>query len=141
MEQKIFEIIKDRRLKNTLKWTNYFIPVTKDPGSTIGLARILPRRKKMVSDKDRPDSGRFSEEAPGASLREPHEQEEVYSARQESEQSKKQREFSGALQEADQNAQQAGRTAARKLVGGFLQGIGKRGGEFVWDILTGNLGS
>ena len=94
-----------------------------------------------VDDKNRPDSGRFSEEEPDTSLRKPLEQRDVSSARQESEQTEKQRELSDALQEADQSAQQAGRSAARKLSEGFLQGVGKRVGEFVWDTLTGNVGS
>lgn len=95
----------------------------------------------MIDDKDRPGSGRFSEEAPDAIVRMAQEQREVTSTPQEGEQSEKQREFSNALQEADRNAQQAGRAAARKLSQGFLEGVGRRVGEYVWGILTGNPGA
>ena len=98
----------------------------------------------MAKDKDRPDSGRFSEEAPDPNLNvnEPQRQRQISSGRQEEEEeeeqtSPKQREFSDALQESDSNAQQAGREAARRLSEGFLQGLGRRAGELVWDLLRG----
>jgi len=94
----------------------------------------------MAKDKDRPDSGRFSEEAPDPNLNvnEPQRQRRISSGRQEEEQtSPKQREFSDALHESDSSAQQAGREAARRLSEGFLQGLGRRAGELVWDLLRG----
>ena len=96
----------------------------------------------MTKDKDRPDSGRFSEEAPDPNLNvnEPQRQRQISSGRQEEEEeqtSPKQREFSDALHESDSSAQQAGREAARRLSEGFLQGLGRRAGELVWDLLRG----
>ncbi len=104
----------------------------------------------MTTDKDRPDSGRFSEEGPhpdfkphpSSSFDEPQKQRRTSSGRQEDEQkSPRQREFSDALQESDSNTQQAGRETARRLSEGFLQGVGRRAGELVWDILTGGDGA
>jgi len=95
----------------------------------------------MAKDTDRPDSGRFSEEVPDPNLNvnKPQRQRRISSGRQEEEQtSPKQREFSDALHESDSSAQQAGREAARRLSEGFLQGLGRRAGELVWDLLRGS---
>jgi hypothetical protein len=92
-----------------------------------------------MEDMKRPGLGRFSEEAADASSSDMHERREGQD--QDAGWSDKRREFESKQEEAEQNAEQAGVAAARRLGEGFLQGIGRRVGELVWDALTGGHGS
>ncbi len=55
--------------------------------------------------------------------------------------SEKRQQFTDSLQEAEASAHNAGQSAARKLGEGILQGVGRRAGELLWDMLTGNQSS
>jgi F0F1-type ATP synthase assembly protein I len=94
----------------------------------------------MPNNPNRSDSGGFSEGPPNTNSTDTQDQRNR-TARQEAELSARKREFSEALRDAERNAEQAGRATARKLTEGFIQGLGRRAGELVWDILTGNVQS